>query len=765
MNRLLFAVVAAVSTMSLVADAVETVVSYVAADSPEQLADGKVKFRYDDSGAVSELRMTPGQGETLVLTGEGLVFSHGAQILSAQGGESRLPGNFTAPGHLVLGVTNLSWKTGTLLPADSYEVLFRNVLLDDITPVSGIIRQKAHSRLVDAAAKPYHIRRSGDTMNVQFQMASESFTQAIHVEFKQIGDDVCGKILKAGYYKDGNWALGYDLFLDPTLTVTHYDIYTSEETHAPTWGYGLVGLTMGPRRDTYEFSGKFLSDEYDTVVATNVSLEELEFLYAACGCSRKVKGMPRSVMYPYHVKSGDGVLSAQFQLLDNTMVKCAKVELRQSGVDVVGRIGYAEYLEGGVLGTDLDPAGVGTGYYVMTEETYTETAYGYSVDLLALRRKSRNRLTVPVTGTYDLTNELRGAGIELKFEPATGVSDAVTVNFNSAANAMTDSAFVVKAGETCPIKSYVLNKFALPQGFTEVYGDAELWLKASTVFADGISYGRSGIVMHPGSRLYHNAASVIRCQNQPVTLDAAELRLRSYTPYLNNVIFRNGARIRPDGANGIQAGHVADICRWLVTGTSASTNDANLTLYAWGRNADGQGMDLTVEVEDVTGDDDADFVMNGSVSVNTTYPNAGLVKDGAGTMLMKGSVASIGHPTRIVAGTMLLGASGITASDYAVSLEGGVLAAAAGTSNGAGAVAVTVDSGIRIGTGASLSLTELSVAEEAVLDIASPSPRTGLVTAALDAATLRRIRVNGKRAIQGADGVLLEDGGLVVVFR
>lgn len=770
MNSCIFVFAAVLTLNGASAFAATTVVEYAAYEKPSSLAGGKVLLKYDDEGSVSELRMYPDPGETLSLEGENFVFAPGARVFSAQGGVSSLPSGFAASGSVQFGVTNLSWSSRSLLPEDGYEVLFRDVRLEDITPLSGTIRAKAYDRFVDQTAKPFWIRRSGDTMDVQFQLASEQFTQAVRVELKQVGDDVCGKIVKAGYNKAGNWSLGYDHFYDPKITITHYDVYASEHVEgtkdAPVWGYGVSALAAGPRRDTYVFSEKFLSDEYDVMVASDVLLEELEFICAACGHNKKVKGIPRDVMLPRNVKCDGGVLSAQFQIADEGLLKCARVELRQSGPDVVARIGYARYAEGADLGTDLDVAGAGVPYDVMTEEKYTPSAYGYSVDMLALRRKSRNRIRIPVAGTLDVDYEMKGSGTAVAFEPGSDGAGAVTVNFKSAADGMTDSSFMIGSGGTGPVTANVINKNALPGGTTEVYGDSELWLSASTVFADGISHGKSEIVMRPGSRLYHNGASVIRCQNQPIVLDAAELLIRYHSPYLNDLTLKNGACIAKDMVSYVQAGHVADICRWRITGERASTNNLDVVLVAWGRNADGKATDLTVDVEDVTCDEGADFVMNGGFSVLAGYPNSGLIKSGAGTMRLNGSISAGGRTTCITGGTLMLGVSAAVSDGIDLSLQGGTLAAAAGTENAVKTLFVSEDSSVKMESGASLRLKNLIVDEGVTLEIASPRPNTGvIVQSALDVETVKRIRINGHECTVRDDGTLSERTGMAVLVR
>lgn len=750
------------------ARAAETVAHYVVSEKPTSLADGKVTLRYDATGAVSLLRSLPGSGETIVIKGDGLVFSDGAQILVSQDGETRLPGSFTAAGSLTLGMTDLSWNADALLPQDSYQILFPDLHLDDVMPVSGKIRMKSGASIVDADAKAYQIRRADNTLTVQFQLTSgTTFTQAVLVELKQIDGNVCGKILKACYVKTGSWALGYDLFYAPAITTTHYDVFSTE--YAPAYGYGLSQLTVSRRRDTYDFSEKFLSDHDDTIVTSNVAVEQLEFLYAACGHNKALRDISQSALHPYHVKLRNGVLSAQFQKSEDGLLKCVKVELRQSGADVVARIGYAKQQADGLLGTDFDNPGTGIPCTVLTEETYSADAPGFSVDMLALRRKTRGRIIFPVSGTTPFTTELNGAGSNLQFEPAENQTGKAILEY-TAENKMTDASFSIKGRADCALEFHVNHKNALPAGNTDVYEYADLWLNrtASADFDHGISSGHSETTLYPGSRLYHNGANVIGCRNWPLTLDGAELRGKYMVPYLNNLTLKNGACLCRDSVTYVNAGHVTDVGRWLVTGTSASTNNLDLHVYAWGNGANGKSQTLTIDVEEITGDDQADFVMNGNVSIPDAYCNAGLIKAGAGTMLMNGTLSpSIsGVPTRIAAGTLSLGANNVLSDANAILLEGGILATTPGTHNTVGSLTTSSTSGIQMAKNASLTLTTLSLAANATLNISSPQANSGLIVrAALDDDALTHITLNGHPVFQRPDGTLIENRGLTVLFR
>ena len=105
-----------------------------------------------------------------------------------------------------------------------------------------------------------------------------------------------------------------------------------------------------------------------------------------------------------------------------------------------------------------------------------------------------------------------------------------------------------------------------------------------------------------------------------------------------------------------------------------------------------------LKVEDVTDDAEVDFTINGRLKASGAMT---LVKSGAGTALLAGaSELDAAYPARICDGTLLLGATGCLNADQPVSLEGGSLSFASGTTNVLGALTVAADSKIEVSEGA-----------------------------------------------------------------
>ena len=150
--------------------------------------------------------------------------------------------------------------------------------------------------------------------------------------------------------------------------------------------------------------------------------------------------------------------------------------------------------------------------------------------------------------------------------------------------------------------------------------------------------------------------------------------------------------------------------------------------------------------------DGVDFTMNGDITPDSSNNKAAIVKTGSGTMLMNGTMSYTVSPTEVVAGELRLGKSGATIADSSFSLQGGTLGLAASSANTVGNITLTASSAITVGNGATLTMASLTVPDGAALALTGDVLGKVKVSETLDADTLSRITVNGKRAYQAADG-------------
>ena len=533
--------------------------------------------------------------------------------------------------------------------------------------------------------------------------------------------------------------------------------------------YNVKTLVFGPRREEYVYNGDLLHNSRDTVVARNTSLDDMEFVYAVCGYNRTIRALPHRSLYPHHVKLTGDVLSAQFHTLDGSYTKCVKVELRQSGEDVVARVAYAKYAD---QAEDYDFDEPNENYHNYTVATMDNWSAGnsniYGVDFLVLRRKSRSRLVLPVSGSVSYTGNRYGSGVEVTFEATGG---AATIDFpggQTPKNSMTDSAYVFKGTAESPLAVTINSRNALPYGATEIFGNTGFYINYSPGNDYGLSGGNSVITAHPGSTIYQKGGLVFIQSGQKVVLDAATLYVQynqdTDLTYANDVTLANGARIIPTG-KAIQAGYNPNTA-WKITGEGAVTNEANIRLVAGSPTATGAYRALTIDVEDTVEGDAADFVQEGDVFNFDNYPNTSIIKTGAGTMLMNGTILYTQAPTHVVEGALVLNKSGAAVSDASFSLEGGTLGLAAGTANTVSGVALTEPSALRVGAGATFAMGTLDVPDGTTLAIEYDGDVDGAgvrVLVQLDGETLSRIRLNGKRAAQSSNGYLHRRGFVFVV--
>ena len=208
---------------------------------------------------------------------------------------------------------------------------------------------------------------------------------------------------------------------------------------------------------------------------------------------------------------------------------------------------------------------------------------------------------------------------------------------------------------------------------------------------------------------------------------------------------------------------------WTVRGTSASICDIPLRLWAAS-----SGGKMVFAVRNVA--DGSDFVMNGAIDVDPSFPNVTVCKTGPGTMQLNKSCNISGKPTLLKSGTWLLNGSSLTSAADPYTLDGGTLAVADGTANSLGVLTVGENGGgITLGAGAMLSFADSSAAEWTgettdkviITGFAEKSIRFGTARDGLATAQRLRLRTSDdRRLFLDADGYLTAAGpGTVFSFR
>ncbi len=726
------------------------------------LAGGKITFEYDGSDNITKMRMKPDYGEKLTLTGGTLSFADGAQIITSQDGTPVIANTISAEGSLLIGgVTNMSWSGSVFdrYTNPNWQTVLTNTRLDDIVPVSSTGAGRYGN-----AAGPFHaywIVREGDTLRVEMQAASASNLLGLHLELKQDGDDIKGRVLNGGYLGATytNY-LGQSMFEHATLSATTNNNIAKQ--------YGFTQLTFGRRVETWDYIGNLLSDSYDTVVATNTALEDVEILYAACNNGHALTGWSRATdkpytLYPHHVVLTNGYLYAQFTLVDGTMTKGVKVRFCQSGDDVAVRIVYAAYISDlEDADNDFDVNYTRQNWGIITQEKFDKgTTTGYGIDTICLRSKAKDKLTFSVDGTWNLDVPFTGDNTEVTFEAA---SATATVNA-TAANTMTDSAYIITGDVEHVMKFYAnpASRVVVLPDATDAYGvDTELHIWGYNSVNYGGAAGSSAITMHTGTKLFTCYKQVpFHPSESKVVLDGATLELDNgvatqFNNHLGYLTLMNGSTVC--GPKNLCAGYMCESPVYRIAGTGASTNKCKVVLFD-------SEHDLTLDVEDTVAGADADFIMDGDVE-NSGTTTAVFVKTGEGTMLMNGQIKNTANANRIVEGELRLGVSDATVSGASFSLEGGTLGLAANTANTVSSVSVTADSAIACASGATLTVTTLTLGNDvSALSITGADGEYPIrISNRLDAETLAKIRLNGKRVIQAGDGRLVRRGLIISFF-
>ena len=175
--------------------------------------------------------------------------------------------------------------------------------------------------------------------------------------------------------------------------------------------------------------------------------------------------------------------------------------------------------------------------------------------------------------------------------------------------------------------------------------------------------------------------------------------------YQNNMLFEDGGALTSKGGTFWAGNSSAPI--WKVRGTSPSSIDTPLQIL-------GTGSDtlrvMTLDVADVTGNDQPDFIFKESITRVSGFLAAGMNKTGIGTALLMG-VFDLRNGFQVSCGTLMLGISnGWTGG--ALTMHGGTFAVSNNTVNAIAQLKVGERGGtIKIGDGATLSFADSSALE------------------------------------------------------
>ena len=245
--------------LAVSASAGNVTLTWDASATPATLGDaetGLLEFTYDpgDASIVSNITAHPVNGGMIVLTGDQIDVSSRTRIIMAAGGELVFSNAVTGAWNLdVESTADSSERTFSYSGVNfdtNYTVIAANKNLSDWMPYStGNVGGKGWWQADNI--KTYNIRHETDgsiTAQRQAGLGKVNGTNMIGIvkfQLKQIGDDIAGRVLYAGYWDESKGPLGTDsdaVIANPVTYGTFYNNGVSTPSKAE--GYGICKMTM-----------------------------------------------------------------------------------------------------------------------------------------------------------------------------------------------------------------------------------------------------------------------------------------------------------------------------------------------------------------------------------------------------------------------------------------------------------------------------------------------------------------------------------------
>ena len=691
---------------------------------------GSLALTYE-SGSVKTIVATPSDGGTITLTGDAITFAADATVTMAAPGKLVFLNDVAGAG-LTCARTGLQRTySGAALPAyvegNLGALMFENLSLDAVSPVSS-----QFSGVLSGVARPYFIVREAGRLEVQMQSQylfssyNAGQTQSAKLVLVQNGADIYGSVAwtKTNGADYGDYRGRKDFSNDGTVVDGHVDNLTvaltaemgaaeiafagalsgalsavggirvsidaqvaasggvlanaieagagSSVVLRNSQGISVTSAISGSgdvvfendavysyKRDGFFYTTADMDSAYHTtsmVFKTNARLSNVTNVKAVVGCY--TKGVLPIANNGYVLVSSTATSQRwQIQGLDKStganFMRCANLDFTQVGDDIW--VKYAEARQGsGTQGTAL------TGSQQMITASTSDSVsakgaavYVYDVELefadpIELEATALSGANAMVNGDYRVRD-----GATLSLDAKTTLPCAGTVFAESGGKvllnfAMSDQSYAYGAN-TC--------SFCIQKGGT---------LRQSKRFAIGYMFS-----------IWNDGGTFVMDDVVDVGFDGI----------LNHLWLRDGAVVV---APNIYSGKLhAGI--WSVSGSSPSVATVS-TLYLYGQDNATEANPLPrtfiVDVDEVTGDADVDFTVNGTITTpsSVAFTNVTVLKRGSGTWLMNGKLSHVG-PTLVSGGLLKLGQTGSMKASQNINLiNGGGIALAEGVSNQVGTV-------------------------------------------------------------------------------
>ena len=424
----------------------------------------------------------------------------------------------------------------------------------------------------------------------------------------------------------------------------------------------------------------------------------------------------------YHYDPVTDTATCQFHMKRSaTSAKYVAAKFRQNGLNVeIAGVGYG-YTEVGTGGSSAYPA-FGT---VLFPEKKVKTAE-YEV----MSWTASVATLVDPNGEYVASNCTSGYGI--RKITATFDGSSVIATMSGDIKTLYGGKFTTAGANGVKMVTSVTSADGLPAAGEAHVSDGTLRLAASGTPGGGTTK----IIVHSGGNL-RNATSwqLGNPSYQDVVLDGGTLFTDSESFYIYYATLSNAVL---KGTWSPRVAYNSSFGYWRVIGTEPTTildggyYWLNVYGYPSAANARSGNCALRVEVEDVTGDDEADFIIpaiRGAAGRQDPekYCWFWFEKFGPGTMKVKNDSKDLRMESKLYGGTLLLAGDNIMTNE--VQFLGGNLAIEAGkTNNNFGALTASKPGTITVGAGGSLGFASFAPdANLAAKSILIDAPLTGNV--------------------------------------
>ncbi|MBQ7189780.1 MAG: autotransporter-associated beta strand repeat-containing protein [Kiritimatiellae bacterium] len=731
----------------------------------------------------------------LIMCGRKVTFTDGPLTLNGAGELAMRTGSvqFNCPiaGDCGLRIEEKGLYRRLKYLTDTNSLVLENASIHDVESLTGVAIGK-WAGATTSEMKSYFLSNDGTTLTAQMQFigGTPSYTKCVIIELTQVGGDIYGRITAAKYYPTASKDVrGYDfatggtptgiandpngegyglrdlcihsrVILSADNTYTGFtrlekgidlqiregtlesgnaqDIIqvnngtlTFEKTRQKVTGRILdsgnvvIRGTVDPTGRKLTYDGTLPSSE--TVIFSNTDISgwvraDAKFTEASMTDKSGVQATPC-----YFRNDGQRV-RVQFHCNDDPSkhyTKCAIYEFKQVGANVTCRRVSGHYCTGyQYLGFDFERDGKSSGDYTC------------------------KALEITVTNTTDTIVTFGGSN-------------------GHTGGTLVDGAFLG-----------VTHKYGIPS----IVGGSVIVTNAAKLFVDlGYQDVTDGVGNWSSIQLFEG--SLLRfCQPQAIgirkTLYASggsEIQTERGT-YCTHLDLRDSDFICTDHQTNnfdkIRIGYEPNEdgmtnAYWRVTGSRPVRIDSPLVLV---RSRKQTTAPWIVEVENVTGDLDADLTLSGRIADYNQASLAGrtVLKTGTGTLTLSGNNTYVG-PTVVAQGTLALGTNGTMKATNPLELAGGNLEAG-GFTNELGTLTLSGDSVIALQPSSSLAFSDTSSVPwtngtlTIVGELGKQTLRFGTSSTALTAEQLERICYDGKKVCLTSAGYLRPYLGGTLLF-